>query len=54
MVKIISIPKELSKKGELVVIPKKEYDILLKRQKVTADDVLRWTPWANVLFKQLK
>jgi hypothetical protein len=54
MDKIISIPKELSKQGELVVIPKKEYDNLLKKQKVTSDDVLRWTAEAKFLFKKGK
>ena len=54
MGKIISIPKELSKEGELVVIPKKEYESLLKGQKVTADDVLRWTAEAKFLFKKGK
>lgn len=54
MGKIISIPKELSKEGELVVIPKKEYENLLRKQKVTADDVLRWTEEAKSLFKKGK
>lgn len=54
MSKIISIPKELSKQGELVVIPKKEYENLLKSQKVTTDDVLRWTAEAKILFKKGK
>jgi len=54
MDKIISIPKELSKEGELVVIPKKEYENLLRKQKVTADDVLRWTEEAKFLFKKGK
>ena len=54
MSKIVSIPKELSKKGELVIIPKKEYENLLKKQKVTADDVLRWTAEAKFLFKKGK
>lgn len=54
MSKIISIPKELSREGELVVIPKKEYDNLLKKQKVTPDDVLRWTAEAKILLKKGK
>ena len=54
MKKIISIPKELSREGELVVIPKKEYENLLKKQKVTAGDVLRWTSEAKFLFKKGK
>jgi len=54
MGKIISIPKELSKEGDLVVITKKEYDNLLKSHKVTADDVLRWTTEAKILLKKGK
>lgn len=49
MENIITIPKKLAKEGELVIIPKKEYDKLLKKQKVTAEDVLRWTREAKSL-----
>jgi len=52
MKKIISIPKELSKKGELIVIPKSDYEELLRGQKVTPDDVLRWTHEAKFLLKK--
>ncbi len=54
MDKIISIPKELSCQGELVVIPKREYENLLKKQKVTADDILRWTDEAKFILKKGK
>lgn len=54
MKKIISIPKELSKKGELVVISKSDYDELLKNRKVTSDDVLHWTREAKFLLKKKK
>jgi len=54
MKKVISIPKELSKKGELVVIPKSDYEELLKGQKVTSDDVLRWTHEARFLLRKRK
>lgn len=54
MKKVISIPKELSKKGELVVIPKSDYEELLKNCRVTADDVLRWTQEAKFLFRKKK
>ena len=54
MNKVISIPKELSKKGELVVIPKSEYEKLLKQQKVTSNDVLRWTREAKFLLRKKK
>ncbi len=49
MDKIITIPQKLAKKGELVIIPKKEYEELLRKQKVTAEDVLRWTREAKLL-----
>ena len=45
MGKIISIPKELSKK---------DYEKLLKKQKVSSDDVLRWTNEAKFLFRKGK
>lgn len=34
MNKIIAIPKELSKQGELVIIPRSDYEELLKLKKV--------------------
>lgn len=49
MDKVITIPRGLAKKGELVVIPKKEYEKLLKKQKVNAEDVLRWTREAKMM-----
>ncbi|MCP6718337.1 MAG: hypothetical protein KJI70_02250 [Patescibacteria group bacterium] len=33
MVKIITIPKEIAKKGELVLIPRKEYEEFLRLRK---------------------
>jgi len=33
MAKVINIPKELTKKGELVLIPRKEYESFLHWQK---------------------
>jgi hypothetical protein len=32
--KMVTIPKDLMKKGDLVVIPRQDYEQLLKRQKV--------------------
>lgn len=51
MEKIITIPKELAKEGELILIPRKKYRELLERQKVTEEDVLRWTKEARILKK---
>ena len=34
MEKIVTIPKELAKQGDLVVIPRKEYEGLVRRQKI--------------------
>ena len=51
MGKIITIPKEITKKGELVLIPRKEYESLLESQKVTEEDVLRWVKEAKALKK---
>ncbi len=51
MEKIITIPKELAKEGELILIPRKKYERLLETQKVTENDVLRWTKEAKILKK---
>jgi len=51
MEKIITIPKELAKEGELIIIPRKKYERLLEGQKVTEKDVLRWTKEARLLKK---
>ena len=51
MEKIITIPKELAKEGELNIIPRKKYERLLEGQKVTEKDVLRWTKEARLLKK---
>ena len=34
MEKIVTIPKELAKQGDLIVIPRKEYEGLVRRQKI--------------------
>ena len=49
MEKIITIPKKLANNGDLVVISRKEYQKLLERQKVTVEDILRWTGEAKSL-----
>jgi hypothetical protein len=54
MDKVITIPQKLVKKGELVIIPKKEYEKLLREQKITAEDVLRWTREAKFLLRSGK
>ena len=54
MEKIITIPKELAKEGELILIPRKKYEELLESQKVTEEDVLRWTKEAKILKRRGK
>ncbi len=51
MVTII-IPKQMSQKGDLVVIPKKDLDALIERAEASVGekDILRWSREA----KQLK
>jgi len=51
MEKVITIPKELVKEGELIVIPRKKYEQLLEGQKITEEDVLRWAREARRLKK---
>ena len=49
MEKVITIPKKLLKEGELIIIPRKKYEQLLEGQKITEEDVLRWTREARRL-----
>jgi len=49
MEKVITIPKDLIKERELVLIPRKKYEKLLENQKITEEDVLRWTKEAKTL-----
>ncbi|MBI4114527.1 MAG: hypothetical protein HY445_01640 [Candidatus Niyogibacteria bacterium] len=49
MGKIVTIPRELSREKELVIIPRRMYESLLENQKVTEQDVLRWTREAKDL-----
>jgi len=51
MNRVITIPKELVKEGELIVIPRKKYEQLLEGQKITEEDVLRWAGEAKRLKK---
>ena len=51
MEKIITIPKNLVKEGELILIPRKKYEKLLEGQKITEEDILRWTKEAKILKK---
>jgi len=54
MEKIITIPKKLAKEGELILIPRKKYEELLERQKVTEEDILHWTKEAKIFKKMGK
>ena len=49
MEKVITIPKDLIREKELVLIPRKKYDELLEGNKVTEEDILRWTKEARTL-----
>ena len=51
MNRVITIPKELVKEGDLIVIPRKKYEKLLEGQKITEEDVLRWAGEAKKLKK---
>ncbi|OGC84331.1 hypothetical protein A3F55_01530 [Candidatus Adlerbacteria bacterium RIFCSPHIGHO2_12_FULL_53_18] len=48
---VITIPKKLANKGDLVVIPKKELEALIERagEEVTERDILRWSKEAKRL-----
>lgn len=49
----ITIPKELTKEGDLVIIPKRIFAALLEksREKVTEKDILKWSREAKNLKK---
>lgn len=55
MVAIITIPKKLYQAKELVIMPRKEYEELLrsrphrKKEKIREKDVLRWAKEAEKL-----
>lgn len=54
MAKILTIPKELAREKELVLIPRKEYEQLLraqKKEKVTEENILRWVKETRLLKK---
>ncbi|MBU1988804.1 MAG: hypothetical protein KKD94_04985 [Nanoarchaeota archaeon] len=51
MEQIITIPKDLIKERELVLIPRRKYEKLLENQKITEEDILRWTKEAKTLKK---
>ena len=51
MANTIIIPIELAKEGELILIPRRKYEELLERQKVTELDILRWAKEAKNLKK---
>lgn len=51
MEKVITIPRDLAKEGELILIPRKQYEKLLESQKVTEEDVLRWAKEVRILKK---
>ena len=50
----ITIPKNLIKNDDLVIIPRKKYEELLTKQKVTEEDVLCWAKEAKILRKMSK
>jgi protein involved in polysaccharide export with SLBB domain len=54
MKQIITIPRNLAREGDLVLIPRKKYEELLKIRKVTEEDVLRWAKEAKFLKKNNK
>ena len=52
----ITIPQKINKNRDLIVIPRKEYEILLdafkilkEKKQVTAEDILRWSKEAKKL-----
>lgn len=55
---VITIPKKITGREELVIMPRKEYEILRgafkilkERKRVTEEDILRWSREADALKK---
>lgn len=56
---IVTIPKRMTGREELVVLPRKEFERLIRldvheKETVTEDDVLRWSREARALHKKGK
>ena len=56
MKKVFTIPKKITLGEDLVVLPRREYEQMLRRAKdekeeVTEEDVLRWSKEARELHK---
>ena len=51
MDKVITIPKKIANEDDLIIISRKRYEELLRSQKVTEKDVLRWAKEARMLKK---
>lgn len=56
-----TIPKKLIQKGDLIIIPRKEYDMLLRtfkifkeKEKINENDILNWSREAKKLKKEGK
>lgn len=57
MKNVFTIPKKITDGDDLVVLPRKEYEEILrrgKRDEVTEEDVMRWSREAKELKKQGK
>lgn len=50
----ITIPRELTGNEELVVLPRRDLEKILKEKSLTEDDILRWSREARKLKKQGK
>ncbi|OGM96288.1 MAG: hypothetical protein A3B86_04055 [Candidatus Yanofskybacteria bacterium RIFCSPHIGHO2_02_FULL_38_22b] len=50
----ITIPKEITGNEELVILPRRDLDKILKEKSLTEDDVLRWSKEVKKLKKQGK
>ena len=50
----LTIPKSIINDDDLIVIPRREYELLLKRKGLTEDDLLRWRSEARNLKRRGK
>ena len=51
---IITIPKSVTGKEELIVVPKRIFDDLLKEKELTEKDILQWSHEARKLKRNNK
>lgn len=50
----VTIPRSITGDEELVVIPRRQFERILKERPVDEDEILRWSKEATKFYKQKK